>query len=272
MNEPRRLHEESDSELARALLRAGTSYRASGSARARTLAALGLAGSAAASAGAASFGLSAIVSKLGGAKLLAAVSLLGAIVGVPAGYHLYRRATAVSAAPPSAGAFGPSEPARRAPVDPAPRLLAADAPAAAPEPERAVAEPLRAPRPAVEAAARRAPSARGAARVEPRAPAPAASSPTDASMASADLTLELAALDEARSALRAGEGTRALGLLDAYSRTYPRGRLSLEAEVLRIDALAKSGQRQAARRRAEAFLTRHPKSVLASRVRGYLSD
>jgi hypothetical protein len=46
----------------------------------------------------------------------------------------------------------------------------------------------------------------------------------------------------------------------------------LEAEVLRIDALAKAGDRQAAKKRAEAFLKRHPKSLLASRVRGYLDE
>jgi len=39
--------------------------------------------------------------------------------------------------------------------------------------------------------------------------------------------------------------------------------------VLRIGALAKSGQTDAARKRAEAFLRRHPDSVLASRVRSY---
>jgi hypothetical protein len=51
---------------------------------------------------------------------------------------------------------------------------------------------------------------------------------------------------------------------------YPRGRLSLEAEVLRIDALERSGQSESARRRAELFLRHHPKSVLAPRVRRFL--
>jgi hypothetical protein len=37
--------------------------------------------------------------------------------------------------------------------------------------------------------------------------------------------------------------------------------------VLRIDALARSGHTDAARLRANAFLRRHPTSVLASRVR-----
>ena len=64
----------------------------------------------------------------------------------------------------------------------------------------------------------------------------------------------------------------ALVRLDAYGRAYPHGRLGLEAEVLRIDALDESGRRDAARARAEAFLQRHPHSVLAARVRTRLGD
>ena len=46
MRDPLRLRDESASALERALLEAGRSYRSSGSARAKTLAALGVAGSA----------------------------------------------------------------------------------------------------------------------------------------------------------------------------------------------------------------------------------
>ncbi|MEO6603476.1 MAG: hypothetical protein ABIQ16_26570 [Polyangiaceae bacterium] len=94
----------------------------------------------------------------------------------------------------------------------------------------------------------------GAPRLEPRPAAPA-------------LAAELSALDAARSSLKAGEPKAALIALDAYARNFPRGKLSIEAEVMRIDALAKSGQTAAARSRAEAFIKRHPDSVLASRVR-----
>jgi TolA-binding protein len=108
------------------------------------------------------------------------------------------------------------------------------------------------------------------------APAPAADVPqpkADARPAgSGALTAELGVLDVARSKLAAGDARGALGVLDDYTRTYPRGRLNLEAEVLRIDALAKAGETGAAKKRAEAFLKRYPKSVLASRVRGYLDE
>ena len=52
----------------------------------------------------------------------------------------------------------------------------------------------------------------------------------------------------------------------------PAGGCRLEAEVLRIDALAKVGRKDAARQRAEAFLRRHPNSVLATRVRAHVAD
>ena len=41
----------------------------------------------------------------------------------------------------------------------------------------------------------------------------------------------------------------------------------MEAEVLRIDALAESGHTDAAHARAREFLRRHPNSVLAAHVR-----
>ena len=100
------------------------------------------------------------------------------------------------------------------------------------------------------------------------APAPAVA----ATPAAALLTEELGALDHARLALVNGEGRRTLDELDAYDRRFPSGRLQIEAEVLRIDALAKLGRKEAARQRAEAFLRRHPNSVLATRVRAHVAD
>ena len=83
---------------------------------------------------------------------------------------------------------------------------------------------------------------------------------------------ELAALDAARTAVAHQQPRRALALLDAYARAYPDGTLGPEAEILRIDALAQGGQGAAARRHAEAFVRRHPNSVLAARARQYLAD
>ena len=51
------------------------------------------------------------------------------------------------------------------------------------------------------------------------------------------LAHELSTLDAARGMLARGDASGALARLDGYGRAYPHGRLALEAEVLRIDAL-----------------------------------
>jgi hypothetical protein len=243
MNEPYRLRERCESSLERSLLDAGVAYRSPLSARAKTLAALGLAGSAAVSVGAASAASASVATKLGWSwtKLLA-ISGLGAAAAVPAGYYAWDLAKA-PVAPPSVSA------AQIAPVS-----------APAPQPQSVEVAPV-VEAPIVETPAPVTPSAKGDARASSSSPA----SPSA-------LAAELGALDAARSRLNAGDASGALSRLDDYTRSYPRGRLALEAEVLRIDALARSGQRAAAEKRAATFLRRHPNSVLASRVRAYLND
>ena len=78
-----------------------------------------------------------------------------------------------------------------------------------------------------------------------------------------------AALDAIRSTLANNDPAGALSFLDAYFRTFPQGRLTLEAEVLRIDALAQSGRLVLAKRSAQEFLRHHPNSVLNARVQPY---
>jgi hypothetical protein len=198
---------------------------------------LGLAGTAALSAAAIGTTSSSAFAKVAWAKVLAVVSTVGAVGAVPVGYYALRE----SEAPVLAAVHTPR--------------VAATSPAARTLPSEAMPLPA-APPPSAPAAAL------------PRAPRAEAK----AVLSSADLTAELAAIDGARSALTGGDASGALSQLDAYSRTYPRGRLLLEAEVLRIDALARSGQREAAKRRAELFVQRYPKSVLKARVRGYLTE
>jgi len=106
----------------------------------------------------------------------------------------------------------------------------------------------------------------GANQALPESTSPQAELPGSA-VAHAMLTEELGALDRARLALAKGDARRALDGLDGYDRRFPSGRLQLEAEVLRIDALARLGRKDAARQHAEAFLRKHPNSVLATRVR-----
>jgi hypothetical protein len=108
--------------------------------------------------------------------------------------------------------------------------------------------------------------------VAPAAAPVAPAQPTTEAQSAALLSAELGALDHARLALAGGDARRALDEIDAYDRAFPGGRLQIEAEVLRIDALSKLGRKDAARQRAEAFLRKHPNSVLVTRVRAHVAD
>ena len=235
MSDPGRLFDESDDELERLLIGTARSERSSSRTRARTLAALGVTGSATLAAAAAS--ASAAPAALGKltftwAKLAVGVSVLGTIAAVPPAYHAWQRHQAALVAHPVTGqrtAVTAVPPAREAPESATPTLM---------------------PTPT---------------------PAEMQSDGTPVSGA-ADLGRELQALDGVRGSLAHGQPDRALARLDAYAAAFPRHRLGLEAEILRIDALARSGRRAEARAHAAAFLHEHPRSVLAARARRYLRD
>jgi hypothetical protein len=228
MDEPDRLLNQTGSALERALLREGQAYRGPEHLRANALTALGLASSAGLATGGFLAWLSAKTWTTKVALTLATASLL---VGIPAGYFAFRRA-----------------------AQPAPGLRPAEAPA----PRLAAAPPIR-------------PAGSDTPSKSSPTTAPAGASPPSAtrstgSPSSSALRAELAALDAARSTLADGDSAGALSFLNAYFRTFPRGRLHPEAEVLRIDALAKAGRMDAARKYAQDFLRRRPNSVLAARV------
>jgi hypothetical protein len=81
---------------------------------------------------------------------------------------------------------------------------------------------------------------------------------------------EVAALDSARKAM-ADDPDKALEAIEKYQARFQGGALGQEAEVLRIEALAKSGKLDRARALGQAFLAKHPSSPLAKRVRSVLS-
>jgi hypothetical protein len=66
---------------------------------------------------------------------------------------------------------------------------------------------------------------------------------------------ETKALDLARHALEGNDPARTLRLLDDYRRRFPRGRLRPESMVLRVAALVKAGQEQAAQSLAHRLLS-----------------
>jgi hypothetical protein len=86
------------------------------------------------------------------------------------------------------------------------------------------------------------------------------------------LTAELASLEQARRAFLAHDYTQSLKLLDDYTRRFPKRQLASEATVLRIEALAARGDRDAAARIGRDFLQNHPNGPYAKRVRSVIGD
>lgn len=104
-----------------------------------------------------------------------------------------------------------------------------------------------------------------------RAPAMQASSAiAPAPVPSTEREVEL--LDAVKSKLGAGAADGAARALDAYDAEFPQGVLRPEATVLRIRTLLLRGDREGARKLADAFLATHPSSVHAKRVRSLLGD
>jgi len=236
MDEPTRLLDQTGSSFERALLQEGRSYQGPRDLQEHTLLALGLAGSAGLVGGSL---LARLVARIWTTKVLLAISATSLCVVASIAYLAFRQEVK------------PGKPA----VVPPPLVAAALQPTHEPVvdtlPTASIETPAASP-----VAAPTAGSDRPTARVF-------------ATRVNSALRAELAALDAVRSTLANDDSVGALSFLDAYFRTYPRGRLQPEAEVLRIDALAKGGRSEAARQYAQEFLRRHPTSLLAPRVQPY---
>lgn len=83
----------------------------------------------------------------------------------------------------------------------------------------------------------------------------------------ASIEAELAELRRARTLLREGRADEARAVLDAYAKRFPHGTLTPEADALAIEAAVAAGHTQEARTLADTFLTKHPTSPQAPRVR-----
>lgn len=77
-------------------------------------------------------------------------------------------------------------------------------------------------------------------------------------------------IERARQALGT-EPRRALALTREHQRRFPAGALSVERDVIALQALARTGQTAEARRRALAFEARYPRSIHLPQVRALLS-
>ncbi|MBX3225291.1 MAG: hypothetical protein KF795_32600 [Labilithrix sp.] len=81
---------------------------------------------------------------------------------------------------------------------------------------------------------------------------------------------ELALVSAARSALETGDAAGCMRAVARYDERFQAGIFAHEIEVLRIEALAASGERVSARARAERFLATNAESPYAERVRSLL--
>jgi hypothetical protein len=137
-----------------------------------------------------------------------------------------------------------------------------------PEPAASSSEPAIAP-----SATEVAPAAPSSARVvavrafEPTPAAVASSGPGTAQR----LSREIALLDQARAALKRGDGAAALAALDQRQAEVGAGLLEPEATVTRVEALLGQGNRVAASTLVDRFLTEHPRGVHADRLRSLLA-
>jgi hypothetical protein len=89
--------------------------------------------------------------------------------------------------------------------------------------------------------------------------------------AASSLDEEVVAVDQARRALAAGNGSAALDLVDAYDAKYPGGALAQESAEIRIETLFRSGERATAEKLAERFLAAHPMSPYARVIRSFVA-
>lgn len=95
---------------------------------------------------------------------------------------------------------------------------------------------------------------------------------TEARSDEGTLAQQIAALDSARAALVGGDAARAEQLVNEYEARFPSGSFVEEAEVLRIEILLRQGDRTGASRVGTRFLTAHPTSPHAARVRALLGS
>jgi hypothetical protein len=227
MEGPQRLMDGTGTDLERALVQELRSYRGPRDMRAHTLATIGVTSATGIAAGGAVAWWSA---KTWWSKLLLTVSLASLLGAAPVAYFTLRP-KAAPAAPPALPA-----PAAKEPQLPLPTI--------APAAQTTAVLPDGQPTP------------------------PPVAAPARASVRTgANLRAELSALDRVRSTVASGDFPGALALLEAYFRAFRNGRLQLEAQILRIDTLARCGQTDMARSYAKDFVRRHPKSIHAARLR-----
>lgn len=101
-------------------------------------------------------------------------------------------------------------------------------------------------------------------------PQPAPAEEEDDELAA--LRAERALVEAARSALARGDDTAALMFVDRHARRFARGTMSEERDAIRVQALARSGDRAAAQVRRAAFERAYPQSLFLPTIRAALAE
>lgn len=168
-------------------------------------------------------------------------------------------------APPSASAVSPGPSASTTAIPEEDRSGVAPSPVATTSiaKHHATTNPARPPSPSPATSVASAPPA-SSRESTPIAPTASATTKVDA------LREENALLAQARQSLRQGDAPGALAKVESAKARFPNGALVQEREVLAIEALAQSGNSDAASRRATAFVQAFPSSPHASHVRTFV--
>jgi hypothetical protein len=87
--------------------------------------------------------------------------------------------------------------------------------------------------------------------------------------APASLEQELASMQHARAALGRGDAPGALAELDEFGHSHGWRQLAVEAQLLRIEALAQAGRADEARDLARRFVEQNPNNPLVDRARTF---
>ena len=254
MREMPRLLEKGADDFERALLRSATRDAGSSRARARCLAAAAgaslITGAAASAASAGTAAGTALWVKWVGVGVVAGLTTVGAVQGGKYAVRaLSNRSTAVQ---PSSSAHGRAAPPKA--TAPSEEQVQGEAAAATALPPQL---------PDIDPNANTAPQATRSAR-----------NSSVAVFSEEDHTLdrEVALLDAARNALSAGDARRALSLLAAQQRQFPRGSLGPEARLTRVKALLMLGDRAGAEAATRRLERTRPGGAHASRARQLLEE
>jgi len=267
-----------EDELSLALLRSADHDEPSGAAYSKVAtalgvsAAVGLGASLPAPAALASSGLSASAAARWSGSVFAKAVVVGvsSVLLVAGGVALLQHRSSTHHAPPVAARLNKGSPGSA--------LAPAVARPSLPSPAGALAPVVAAPTPTPNLTAL--PSAAVTAAIAPVVSVPkpvlASNAPNLGAVSAArapkksSLPEQVLSLDRARVALNSGDSAGALAEIAHYRSAWPRGVFLTEASVLEIEALAKRGEIVLAGMRAQAFVTAHPDSPQAERLRALI--